>query len=271
MTNCRTLDDPKYSGQNELLAVNGRGVVLGYDNESYLARPPYRPKDYRYLGEYPGSQYSMVTGFVGNHVIAGYIVDTSQLKGIWSFFRMNGVWSLLIDRHEGKGADAVTEILGINRLGDAVGFYLNAKGIAVPFLLSVGPEEFTKLAPPGANGAEATGIDDPGAVVGFYTASDGSMRGYLYERKAYTELSYPGSGNTWFSGVASGDQIVGSYIDSSGATHGLLVTHPVGNPQWQSLDFPNAAATEARGINAESQIVGDFVDGSGNTHGFLCK
>ncbi|HEX3458835.1 MAG TPA: hypothetical protein VHR97_12865 [Candidatus Baltobacteraceae bacterium] len=131
-TNCRTLDDPRYSGQDELLAINRRGVVLGYDNGSYLAWPPYGPKDYRYLGEYPGAQRTVITGFAGKRVMVGYVTNPNQLKGTWGFIRTNGLWSILSSR-KGKGQDSVTELLGVNRHGVAAGFYLNRHGVAVPF------------------------------------------------------------------------------------------------------------------------------------------
>ncbi len=268
-TNCRTLDDPHYSGQDELIAIDSHGLALGYDNGSYQAWPPYRPKDYSYIAGYSGAQSSMVTGFIGKHVMVGYVTNPPQLKGTWAFFWIDGLWTIFRSR-KGGANDSVTEILGVNRSEVAVGFHLNRDGVAVPFRLGAASEGFTDLHPPGAISAEATAIDDPGAIAGFLTISDGSTRGWLYQRHSYTELSYPGSVNTWFSGIASGDRIVGSYTDSSGATHGLLVTQPAGTPQWHPLDFPNAAATVARGINDKGEIVGDYADPSGNTHGFLC-
>ena len=269
-TNCRTLDDPHYSGEDELIAINSRGVVVGYDNGSYLARPPYGPKDYRYFGGYPGAQRTVITSFVGKHVMVGYVTNPPQLKGTFAFVRTDGLWTILRSR-KGKGKYAVTEVLGINDRAVAVGFYLNQDGVAVPFKLGFASEEFIDLRPPGATGAEATSIDDPGAIAGFLAGSDGSTRGFLYQHKSYTELSYPGSVNTWFFGIAPGDEIVGSYADSSNATHGLLVTHAAGAPQWRSLDIPGAVATEARGIDAKGEIVGDYADAVGNTHGFLCR
>jgi len=268
-TNCRTLDDPRYSGQDELIAIDPHGLALGYDNGSYLTWPPYRPKDYRYIAGYGGARSSMVTGFVGKHVMVGYVTDPPQLKGTWAFIKINSLWTILRSR-KGKVKNPVTELLGINRRDVSVGFYVNRNGAAVPFSLGAASEGFTDLHPPGAISAEATSIDDPGAIAGFFTISDGSTRGWLYQRHSYTELSYPGSVNTWFSGIAPGDRIVGSYADSLGATHGLLVTHPTGAPQWQSLDIPNAVAIEGRGINVKGEIVGDYADASGNTHGFLC-
>ena len=268
-TSCRTLDDPHYSGKDELIAINSRGVVLGYDKGSYLAQPPYHKKDYRYLGSYPGAQRTVITGFLNKRVMVGYVTNPNQLKGTWGFITDNGVWSLLRDR-KGRDNDSVTEILGVNRRGVVVGFYLNRHGAAVPFGLGIASERFTVLQPPGAISAEATAIDDPGAIAGFSAGSDGSVRGFLYQRHVYTELSYPGSVNTWFFGIAPGDRIAGSYVDSSNATHGLLVTNPTRAPQWQSLDIPDATATEARGINANGEIAGDYADALGNTHGFLC-
>jgi len=268
-TSCRTLDDPHYSGQDELIASNSRGVVVGYDNGSYLARPPYGPKDYRYFGNYPGAQRTVITGFTSKHVMVGYVTNPPELKGTFAFVRTEGVWTIFRSR-KGKGKDAVTEVLGINSSAVAVGFYLNRDGVAVPFKLGVASEQFAVLQPPGAIGAEATSIDDPGAIAGFLAGSGGSTRGFLYQHKSYTELSYPGSVNTWFFGITPGDRIVGSYVDSSNATHGLLITSPTGVPQWQSLDIPDATATEARGINAKGEIAGDYADALGNTHGFLC-
>jgi hypothetical protein len=267
---CRDLDDPQYAGNNVLLRINGRGVVLGYDNGSYIARPPYRRQDYKYFGGYPGATDSIITAYLRNGTAAGYAIDPNRFPGIWAFLRINGIWALLKDRREGRGANAVTEILDMNHSDVAVGFYKSAKGNDVPFILNVRSERFTEFKLPGAVSAEATGIDDSGDIVGFFDGSDG-IQGFLSTDGPHAVLSYPGAKATWVFDVTAGGQIVGSYEDASGYIHGFMSLESSGKRTWQTVDDPNATSNVVHGINAKLQIVGSYVDSAGDSHGFLCR
>lgn len=269
--NCRTLDDPRYSGNDEILKINQVGTIVGYDNGSYVARRPYRPGDYQYLGNYAGAQKTVMTAFGPNNIVVGYVVNPPQLSGTWAFMRINGVWSLLRDRREGKGANSISEILDVNG-SNAVGFYRNRHGMEVPFELNSVSEKFTDLKLPGAVGGEATGISSVGDVVGFaQMTADDPYRGFLFESGAYTELSFPAATNTYFWDVSFQRTIVGSYTDTSGNVHGFILSDPTAQPQWQSFDVGGATATTAYGVNNHGEIVGSYRDAGGNTHGFLCR
>lgn len=275
----QTVNDPN-SSVNRVMGINERGKVVGTVGRgsgsdipgSYSALPPY-PK-FR-AEDYPGAQGTSATSLTSNRVIAGYVVGPQQLNGVWAFVRTDGVWTLLKDRKEGTGSDAVTEILGINDSYIAVGFYVNSSGAEVPVELNAITERFTNLKPPGAVSAQATGINGKGNITGTETLSNGSVVGFFLQTGTYYPISYPGAQATQALGLNWQDQVVGDYEDASGAIHGFVLTYPTngGTKQyWQSVDEPNAGGTTViTGMNNHSGICGWYVDGSGNVNGFVAS
>src|SRR5271165_2769968 len=74
--------------------------------------------------------------------------------------------------------------------------------------------DVTTLDVAGSEVTEAYGINDSGAVTGYYTAAGGEGFGFVYSGGAYTTLTYPG---------ASGSSVtVGREINDSGAVAGTF-------------------------------------------------
>jgi hypothetical protein len=271
----QTVDNPN-SNQNQVTAINQLGKIVGTFGggqgsniyESYTSQRPY--DQFRGLN-YPGAQGTVTTSLSSNKIQAGYVMDPNSLTGIWGFVRVSGLWTLLDDPNEGPGNYAVTEILGINDSEFAVGYYVNASGIDVPYELSVPTQTFANLQPPGAIQAEATGINGKGDISGFETTSS-VTEGFFLKAGTYYPFSYPGAVATYALSLNWSDQIVGYYIDASGAKHGFVLTGPTkgGSQQtWQSVDEPNAAAgTWITGINNHHDICGYYIDANGAQHGF---
>ncbi len=173
---CRTLDDAEHPKNNWLIGINNMLAASGYfvgrgSNRVvyYVAVPPYSRHDYRYY-RYP--QGVVITSLVGK-TVSGYVVDPPNLHGIWGFVEKDKVWTLFRDRNEGKGADAVTEILGFDGSDLAVGFYVNSSGVEVPFEVNVVTEAFVNLKPPGAASAQATAVNGKGDIVGWSVEPSG--------------------------------------------------------------------------------------------------
>ena len=272
----QTVDDPN-SNQNEVTGINERGKIVGTFEggsasnipESYTSELPYTK--FRGMND-PGAEGTAVTSLGRNGITAGYVINPNSLNGTWGFIRSNGVWALIEDSKEGTGANAVTEILGINDSSYAVGFYTNSSGVENPFKLNILTEDFSNLHPPGANGAEATGINGKGNLCGTEVLNNESSEGFYLQTGTYYTLNYPGAINTWARAINLDNQIVGQYQDASGNLHGFVLTNPTAGSAsriWQSVDIANAVSTKLTGINNSQWISGSYVDTAGNTHGFV--
>ena len=273
----KIVDDPN-SKFNQVTGINQLSKVTGVwgggsgsnISNSYTSQPPYT----KFRGiNYPGAQGTFVTSLSSNKIIAGYVIDPNNLGGIWGFVRVNALWTLLEDPSEGTNINAVTEILGMNDSELAVGFYLNASGVKVPFELNVPNESFTDLHPIGVAGdAEATAINGKGDITGWATTSAG-VKGFFLQAGTYYSFSYPGATGTYATGINWSDQIVGYYVDADGVRHGFLLIGPSkggGQQVWQSVDVPGAVyGTVVNGINNHHDICGSYIEASGTQHGFV--
>lgn len=263
--------DFRPANKNRVTAINEHGTIAGVFGtregdeiwQSYISRPPYRIK-------YPGARGTYVTSLSSRRMMAGFIVDPGTISGTWGFTLANGIWSLFRDPKEGTGTNAVTVIWDRNDRY-AVGYYLNSSGKKVPFRLDISTGKFTDLKPPGADQAEATGINGRGDISG-WEQMPGEVRGYFERAGTYVKLSFPGAAKTRALRVNRQDQIVGDYIDSSGKMHGYLLSFPQSGQVWQSIDDPEAVnGTTVTGVNDQDQICGYYVDGNGVQNGFVAN
>lgn len=273
-----TVNDPN-SRVNVVTGVNQLGKITGWYGggsgsniaEAYTSEPPYTK--FRGLS-YPGAQGTTAMTVTSNKIVAGYVSQPQNLNGVWGFVRAKGVWTLLKDRKEGDGNDALTEVLGMNDSGVAVGYYLSEIGVSVPFVLNTVTEQFTNLKPPGALGAEGTGINGKGNITGTEFLTGGVTSGFYLQTGTYYQLSYPGAAATQALSLNWQDQVVGEYQDAYGV-HGFVLTFPTNGAQtrlWQSIDEPNAAGTTVvTGINNHDAICGWYIDSSGHVNGFVAS
>lgn len=124
---------------------------------------------------------------------------------------------------------------------------------------------YTSINFPGAPETGATGINDSGQVVGWYTDPATSRnRGYLYSAGTFTSIHVPGATWTVVWGINASGQMVGTYVDAGGV-HGFLYSEGT----FTLLVVPGGTATSAVAINASGQIVGQYQDATGTLHGYL--
>jgi hypothetical protein len=271
----QTVDDPN-STVNRVMAINAREKVvgtyaMGQDDipQNYTSEPPFTTFKTVDITE---SQATVATSLSSTRTIGGYVIDPNGLGGIWGFLQIRGLSTLVNDSNEGTGSNAVTEILGLNDLGAAVGFYTNAKGQDVPFQFNIAEGTFTDLHPPGATTAQATGINSKGNVTGVETVNS-RVIGFYMHGGTYYQIIHPRSRKTEAHGLNLQDQVVGSYIGLHGRTHGFILTNPTKPAEeqvWQKVDEPNAdGVTVITGINNHDAICGWYKDSSGKVHGFV--
>lgn len=268
---CKPLTVPHHAASSSVLGLNGRRDVVelatvDHQTANYEVYWPFRRDRYHEVGIGSGA---VATSLNDRREIAGWY--TSNYGPIFGFILGHGVWTSYSGRKLRSGRTSVTELLGLNDGGLAVGFYAGENGGHHAFELDTLAAKFYPIRPPGAVSSEATGINDRGDVTGFMTARDGEMKSFLLRGGAYTVLSYPGSGNTQARSINRQDQLVGSFVDSSGVTHGFILTDPGSHPQWVQIDYAKASGnTVLTGIDSHDDLIGNYLDADQRSHGFYC-
>lgn len=273
----RTLDDQTDPRFNELLGINNLQHIVGFygdgapahPNRGYVVYPPYHQINYREIN-FPMSVENQATSLNNTKTMAGFYQDSQG--EIFGFTDTLNIWSDYQDPHS-QGTGTTTELLGINDLGFAVGFYTStALRHQHAFEVQIATGIYNDLAPPNAADAVATGINGRGDIIGYVKRSNGVVEGFLLSDGAYSFYEFPRSTGTEFLGVTVLDRIVGSYTDKSGKSHGFLLMEPLrpNHTTWQSIDDPNGVGTTVvTSINIHYELVGYYVDRFGKTHGFL--
>jgi probable HAF family extracellular repeat protein len=179
----------------------------------------------------------------------------------------------------------------INDSGEVVGAYNSSPLSTHGFIFDNGI--YTILDVPNAShngpgqsfddGTFATGINDSGQVVGFYTLDEGidvtgvraSVAGFLHSGGTYTTIQFGGELQTRPQDINNSGEIVGWVVDDNDFRHihgfSLEVdgTGHVINGTGHIIDVAGATSTKAMGVNDAGQIVGYDVDSQGVNHGFL--
>lgn len=91
---------------------------------------------------------------------------------------------------------------------------------------------YTTLNYPGSAETYAYGVNDAGAVVGFYHNGIGYC-GFLLQNGVYTSIVYPGVAETFVCGINNAGAMVGSYYDGT-QDHGFVLENGV----YTALNFP---------------------------------
>jgi hypothetical protein len=122
--------------------------------------------------------------------------------------------------------------------------------------------------PAGPFNATATGMDNPGDVVGGYTDAKGGFHGFVRRASGVlTQINDPlaaGGGGTVADGISpDGSVIVGLYIDKAGAEHGFLLRKGA----FTTYDVPGAQGTVVAFDN-HGEFGGTYVAASGLSRGF---
>jgi hypothetical protein len=268
-----TINNAKDLTFNQLLGINNAGTICGYfgsgatghPNKGYCVNPPYAQANFN-SQNFPGSVQTQVVAIdnIGN--TAGFWIDGNNTN--FGFIQWNAVFTSYVNPKTKRGT--VNQLLGLNDMGIAAGFYVDKTGVSHAYTLNQNTGAFTMIVPPGGNNSQAAGIDNAGDVSGFLTSSTGTVVSYLLRNNTFSEFSFPNSTNTQALGMNNKDQIVGSYLDAAGASHGFVLSHPLTNAKFTTVDDPNGIGTTVvNGTNDLGQLVGFYVDGAGNTNGFL--
>jgi hypothetical protein len=262
----RTIDNPADASFNELLGIDRAKTIVGYygsgaaghPNKGYRLTPPFKASDFT-KENVRHSLQTRVTAINGMNDTAGFWIDGNNVSH--GFIHWNGQ-----TKSYSSAGSSVTQILGLNNSGIAVGFYSSGSA-NVAFELDRLTGQFTSVAPNGATNVTATSINNEDQVVGFYKSGRLTV-GFLKSGHKYKTLRYPKATITMPFGINNHGDVAGAYVDSSGATHGFL--HVSATHEWTSYDDPNGVGTTTiNGLNDRRDMVGFYVDSSGNTDGML--
>ncbi|MGE5097607.1 MAG: hypothetical protein ACM3SO_20895 [Betaproteobacteria bacterium] len=152
----------------------------------------------------------------------------------------------------------LTDVRGVNNVGDIVGYASLDGGSAFPFVYSRG--NFVAL-DRGPNGEEVTGhgINDAGVLVGSGQTSGGRSEGFIYQNGSYRFFARPGAGNTYFRAI-NGAGLVTGYSESFDASGGFLGgTGFIFDPAtgiFTDIAVPDSGLVIAQGINLGGTVVG---------------
>jgi hypothetical protein len=268
-----TINNPADPTFNQLMGINNAGTICGsygsgapgHPMQGYCVTPPYAQANF-VSENYPGSAQTQVVAIdnIGN--TAGLWIDGANTN--FGFIQWNGVFTTYVNPKTKKGT--TNQLLALNDNGIAAGYYQDKNGVDHAYSLNQNSGVFTKVVPPNAAFAQATGIDNAGDVTGFLFTPSMNVLGWLLRKGSFSSFSFPGATVTVPGEMNNKDQIVGSYADAAGHVHGFLVSHPLTNPKWDTIDQPDAVGgTTVNGINDLGELVGYYNDRAGNLDGFL--
>lgn len=165
---------------DQLLGINGSNIAVGFYNDA--------------AGASHGYAYTMKTGVYTPVNVTGAVSDAATginaHNQICGFFTISGGTTEGFVQTLGNGGivttftvpgAALTQLLGINDSGLAVGFYQNSPA-DITHGITYNPVNgnWNQLdAPNGIGGTVLNGINDNGEAVGFYTDAAGNVHGLL--------------------------------------------------------------------------------------------
>jgi probable HAF family extracellular repeat protein len=285
-----TLNDTRDITFNQLLGINNEGVIAGYfgsgaaghPNKGYVLRAPFAQADFR-NENFPRGVQTQVTGLNDRGVTVGFWSPqntASMSNANFGFYSVNGRFFSVNFPTGTPAKPAVDQLLGVNDLDVAVGFFTNNSGINRGYTYNINSRKFSRVLPPGASGSNlgasltAAGINNFGDVAGFYNtnAKTGpSADAFLKLHSGqFITISFPAAGVTMTQafGVNDAGEVVGTYTTGSGnsaVTHGFTWL----NGKFASVNIGGASSTTINGVNDEGDLVGFYTDAKGNTDGFF--
>jgi uncharacterized membrane protein len=164
-----------------------------------------------------------------------------------------------------SGDICMTRADSINNRGQIAGHYLdNCDSANGQHGFVYGGGRFAVVHIPNSNISAVTGMNDNGAVVGYYEDADsGAVLGFIRKKGGVTAID-----GAFPLGVNNAGMMVGYYYDGGGVRG--FVSTGTAPEDFAPIDFPGASATFASGVNRSGHIVGWYSDDTG-THGFIAK
>jgi probable HAF family extracellular repeat protein len=242
-----------------ILAAFVLSVVTQAQNAGYSTAPGNPTLTVKFtVANVPGALQTVPGGVNNAGVVAGRYQDSS---GVFHGYILQGQNLTTLDDPNGTNTDA-------NNLAPqspirVVGSYAGSTGSSVGFLYEGG--EYTDIRGPGdAIGSNATGINDAGAIVGFYTDSSNLTHGFLLTEDGYTTLDVPGASATSATGINDKGMVVVFWLDSKGAYESSIYDIKTGS--YTTIDVPNASDSFASDIDNAGDVTYQWLDSGRISH-----
>ena len=154
----------------------------------------------------------------------------------------------------------MTQLLGVNDAGLAVGFENDSDGNAHGFVYDTGDNQatFTNIA--GATSVTDAAVNDEGQIAGFFTPANGPVESFLTSHQGLEAFAYPGATATQALGLNNHGEVVGVYTTGSGSTaQNFGFTWTKGG--FTTISDPaGVGSTTVNGVNDLGDLVGFYVD-----------
>ena len=159
-----------------------------------------------------------------------------------------------------------TDTYANNNAGVITGDYLDSGGNIHGMILK--GKKLTTIDDPKGNTTQGYGINNKGAVAGWYVSSTtGNPQAFVYAKGKFTDIKIKNMIYDEASGINDNGDIVGFYLDSAGAQHGFV---KVGT-KVTKLDPPGTTATTGWGINNAGLVTLFIIDSTGSYASFTTK
>jgi hypothetical protein len=269
-------DAPNQTILNDINDANDIAGFYGYafvPSKGLIVSPPYKKGNFM-TAEYPGAKSTRMQAINNNEgQAAGYWIDANGFN--FGFIRSNG--KLTSYKHPNVGTGTVTQLLGLNGHGIAVGFYRDGWRRNNEFKLDIKTGEYTAILPPNSTaqaGVTATSIDNKGHIVGDYSGSAG-VGSYLFKNGRYTRFSCPNSSYMQVNDINDDDEIVG-WCTQQNVNIGFILFNADTGPSFNFIVPPGGPGIAAgvSAINNKGDLLAYYNDldaSSPKNYAFLAK
>ncbi|MBV9282458.1 MAG: hypothetical protein JOZ41_20460, partial [Chloroflexi bacterium] len=158
---------------------------------------------------------------------------------------------------------AQTQVIGINNLGDTVGFYVDAKGTTHGFYRNPRLNKWWTIDVPGTSFNQLLGVNDHGSTAGYYQFGKANIF-QPYTRQAAGAFDLPPIPNAQMTNINNHDQMTGFQVLSASSNRAFVVL----GGQVRYFQYPGSTFTQALGLNNQGEVVGTYNDRAGTAHGF---
>jgi len=199
------------SGQTQVIAINDNSETAGFYIDAAGNTHGFTNRRGTFLKvDYPGTPFNQLLGQNDSGQAVGYYSTKADGTGpdhAYIYDENGSVFELL--KIPGSASAQAT---GINKSGNACGFFVDSKGVNHGWVLTGG--DFDILNVPGSTGTQALSLNNKGQVVGSYTDSAGNSHGFVYDErtKAFQPADDPdGVGTTVVNGINDHGDLVGFF------------------------------------------------------------
>jgi hypothetical protein len=225
------------SAQTQVTGINNSGLTVGFwadqagNNFGFVNNGgTFTTVTDPFTGTSNGVNINQLLAVNNLDIAAGFYVDGSGVTHGDTYDIVNKSFTTV----DIAGATATTAA-GINDAGMIAGFFTNAGGFTLGFILNGGI--LTSVQDPLGVSTMILGLNNTGLADGVYTDAGGALHGFLYNIASgnFTTVDAPnGIQGTTLNGLNDKGQLTGFYVDANGNTNGLLAT-PVPEPSALAL------------------------------------